>query len=118
MSTFKFLTNNDFYITFGPTYLLPVWNNHNQNNEYCFQFDDEEPFVFATGNGQINITLPPNNDSVITICCPGNKLTRLPENMNFPNLQEFYCSYNNLTFLPENMNLHGSLFYGLMESHS
>ena len=66
MSTFKFLTNNDFYITFGPTYLLPVWNNHNQNNEYCFQFDDEEPFVFATGNGQINITLPPNNDSVIT----------------------------------------------------
>ena len=30
-------------------------------------------------------------------CCSNNKLTSLPDNMNFPNLREFLCSGNNLT---------------------
>ena len=33
-----------------------------------------------------------------------NELTSLPDNMNFPNLQYFCCSNNKLTLLPENMN--------------
>ena len=41
---------------------------------------------------------------VIMIDCSYNKLTKLPENMNYPSLQTFNCSHNKLTTLPENMN--------------
>ena len=34
---------------------------------------------------------------VSKINCASNKLTSLPDNMNFPNLREFLCSGNNLT---------------------
>ena len=43
--------------------------------------------------------------TVISIDCSKIQLTQLPENMNFPNLQELHCSHNELTLLPENMNL-------------
>jgi len=33
-----------------------------------------------------------------------NQLISLPDNMNFPNLEEFNCSNNQLRFLPDNMN--------------
>ena len=36
--------------------------------------------------------------------CADNELTSLPDNMNFPNLQYFCCSNNKLTSLPDNMN--------------
>ena len=45
-----------------------------------------------------------DNDNVITLYCSNNNLTYLPENMNFPNLQELGCRNNKLTHLPENMN--------------
>ena len=45
-----------------------------------------------------------DNNNVITLNCSGNKLTHLPENMNFPSLEKLYCYRNNLTHLPENMN--------------
>ena len=35
-----------------------------------------------------------DNNNVITLNCSGNKLTHLPENMNFPNLVKI-DSYNN-----------------------
>jgi len=43
--------------------------------------------------------------NVVSIDCSGNKLTQLPENINFPNLQKLDCSHNQLTQLPKNMNL-------------
>jgi len=43
--------------------------------------------------------------NVISIDCSNNELTQLPENMNFPNLQELNCFDNKLTQLPENTNL-------------
>ena len=46
-----------------------------------------------------------DGEIVISIDCSKNELTQLPENMNFPNLQELNCSNNQLTQLPENMNL-------------
>jgi len=48
-----------------------------------------------------------NCNLVSKIECIVNNLTEeisLPDNMNFPNLQEFHCSNNGLTFLPNNMN--------------
>ena len=46
----------------------------------------------------------PDFNLVSKIICDNNKLTALPDNMNFPNLQEFYCHDNKLTSLPDNMN--------------
>jgi len=43
--------------------------------------------------------------NVISIDCSDNKLTQLPENLNFLNLQVFLFSRNKLTQLPENTNL-------------
>ena len=45
-----------------------------------------------------------NHTLVTIIDCSYNQLTKLPENMNFPNLQVFHFSYNQITKLPENMN--------------
>ena len=45
-----------------------------------------------------------NYNLVSKIDCSNNNITLLPDNMNFPNLLEFYCCNNNLTVLPDNMN--------------
>ena len=45
-------------ITFRP-------NTENVNNEFCFQFDDEEPQVFAVGNNRLTIEISPNDNSNI-----------------------------------------------------
>ena len=74
MSTFKFLTNTDYFIAFEPNFMLPIRNyNGNDNYEYCFQFEDHEPFVFATGSGELSIRLSPNNDSNITFNQDGRR---------------------------------------------
>ena len=39
----------------------------------------------------------PDFNLVFKIICDNNKLTSLPDNMNCPNLQEFYCHDNKLT---------------------
>jgi Leucine-rich repeat (LRR) protein len=45
-----------------------------------------------------------DHQNIIAINCSNNKLTHLPHNMNYPNLQKFDCSYNDLTHLPANIN--------------
>ena len=44
-----------------------------------------------------NIT---DNNNVIELECVDTKLTHLPENMNFPNLEYLSCDNNKLTHLP------------------
>ena len=34
-----------------------------ENGEFCFQFGDEEPIVFATGPNECSIRLNPTNDA-------------------------------------------------------
>ena len=46
----------------------------------------------------------PYYNLIFKLNCYNNQLTLLPDNMNFPNLLEFYCCNNNLTVLPDNMN--------------
>jgi hypothetical protein len=37
-----------------------------ENVEFCFQFGDEEPIVFATGPNECNICLSPTSDTNIS----------------------------------------------------
>lgn len=82
MRNFKFLENNnvgiidlnDFWETRteapvfdGENRFLTLYNRpDNNNNEYCFQFDDDEPQVFAVGNERLTMEISPNNTANIT----------------------------------------------------
>jgi hypothetical protein len=91
MKPFKFLTNNEesslnrylftpvnqeFYttLTISPTGGLTTINTTNTLNEYCFQFNNNEPVVFATGRDPLTITLS-NNQSNITFNDNNNTFT-------------------------------------------
>jgi hypothetical protein len=50
------LRHNNFIIL-EPTRFNP------QNVEFCFQFGDEEPVVFATGPNECSIRLSPTSDT-------------------------------------------------------
>ena len=55
----------------------------------------------------IKLTELPDNMTFLNLevfDCSYNRIEKLPENMNFPKLHTFACSYNKLTVLPENMN--------------
>jgi hypothetical protein len=66
---FKFFQgNNDMFLQLEPTQLLSL-NRHRfnpENVEFCFQFGDEEPIVFATGPNECSIRLSPTIDTNIT----------------------------------------------------
>jgi hypothetical protein len=67
--SFKFLTGNqDMFFNLEPTQLLTLTRNpqHIENVEFCFQFGDEEPIVFATGPNECTIRLSPTSESNIT----------------------------------------------------
>jgi hypothetical protein len=61
---FKFFQRKDLehnnFILFQPTRFNP------QNVEFCFQFDDEEPMVFATGPNDCVINLSPTSNAEMT----------------------------------------------------
>lgn len=66
---FKFLRGkeNNHFLTLEPMQVLSLRpQQQNLNNEYCFQFDDDEPFVFGTGGGDLTITITPTTDGNIT----------------------------------------------------
>ena len=65
---------------------------------YTNQYNDEQYHSFT------EITQIPNFNLVSKIDCTNNFLTSLPDNMYFPNLQQFFCERNKLTTLPDNMN--------------
>jgi hypothetical protein len=62
--SFKFFRGNSIdLVDLGPLQLasLRVEGGVHNNNEYCFQFDDDEPFVFANGNNDLTISLRPTD---------------------------------------------------------
>ena len=67
MNHFKFLSNNNSSIAYLTTnnYLTLRPALPHLDNEYCFQFDDDEPFVFARGNNHLTITINPTRDGTI-----------------------------------------------------
>jgi hypothetical protein len=67
MNHFKFFSNNNSSIAYLTTnnYLTLRPAHAHSNNEFCMQFDDDEPFVFARGNNDLTITISPTADGNI-----------------------------------------------------
>lgn len=66
---FKFLTGNqDMFLNLEPTQLLTLTRNVQtiEDVEFCFQFNDNEPVVFATGPNECHIRLTPQTDANMT----------------------------------------------------
>jgi len=63
--TFKFFTGKqDMFLNLEPTQLLTLTRQEPINNvEFCFQFDEEEPVVFATGPNECHIHLSPTTNA-------------------------------------------------------
>jgi hypothetical protein len=55
------------FFNLEPTQLLTLTRNpqHIENVEFCFQFGDNEPVVFATGPNECQIRLSPQTDANI-----------------------------------------------------
>jgi hypothetical protein len=73
---FKFLTGNqDMFINLEPTQLLTLTRNVQtiEDVEFCFQFDDNEPVVFATGPNECQIRLTPQTDANMTFTDDGRE---------------------------------------------
>ena len=61
---FKFFskeTPHNNYILFQPNTMF-----NPQDVEFCFQFGDDEPVVFASGPNECHITISPTNDTNMT----------------------------------------------------
>ena len=63
---FKFFRDEtDYLLRLEPMQILTL-NRPRVNNEYCFQFDNEEPYVFGSGNDPLTLTINPTGDGNIT----------------------------------------------------
>jgi len=65
---FKFFQgNNNMFLQLEPTQLLTLNRRrfNPENVEFCFQFGDDEPVVFATGPNECSIRLNPTTDANI-----------------------------------------------------
>lgn len=66
--TFKFfIGKQDMFLNLEPTQLLTLRRNNQtiEDVEFCFQFGNEEPVVFATGPNECQIRLSPQTDANI-----------------------------------------------------
>ena len=66
---FKFFKGkDDFFLQLEPTQLLSITRQrfNPEDVEFCFQFGDDEPVVFATGPNECSIHLNPTTDANIT----------------------------------------------------
>jgi hypothetical protein len=65
---FKFFQGKtNLFLELEPTQLLTLTRPMfiSEDVEFCFQFDEEEPVVFATGPNECSIQLSPTSDSNI-----------------------------------------------------
>jgi hypothetical protein len=66
---FKFFSQNenDYSLVLEPMQQLTLLGpRRHTNNEYCFQFDDEEPFVFGMGDEPLTLTINATMNGGIT----------------------------------------------------
>ena len=60
---FKFFDNNE---TSNTLLFYPAHRYEPENVEFCFQFGDDEPVVFASGPNECSIRLSPTSNSNMT----------------------------------------------------
>lgn len=73
---FKFFKGKDnLFLELEPTQLLSITRERfvPENVEFCFQFGDEEPVVFATGPNECSIRLSPTVDGYMTFTDNSNQ---------------------------------------------
>ena len=65
---FKFFRDeSDYVLRLEPMQQLTLLGPRpHTNNEYCFQFDDEEPFVLGVGDNPLTFTINPTIGGEIT----------------------------------------------------
>ena len=73
MNHFKFLSSEKSSFLTLSNHLTLRPNFRHADNEYCLQFDDDEPFVFARGNNELTITINPTADGNITFSHEGKR---------------------------------------------
>ena len=67
MKDFKFFRGKNSSLLF--TTAIPrfaIYPTRIEDCEFCFQFNDDEPVVFATGTNECNITINPTTHGNIT----------------------------------------------------
>jgi hypothetical protein len=65
--SFKFFKGRtDSYLQLEPMQMLTFHRPTFQNVEFCFQFGNNEPTVFATGPNECTIRLSPTPDGIVT----------------------------------------------------
>lgn len=75
MRDFKFFKDNDTLL-FGGNNLFTFQPQIRYDNvEFCFQFDDDEPTVFAHGTEEISIKIQPTNGGNITFTTNDKQFT-------------------------------------------
>lgn len=62
---FKFFNQNKELdtLTFVNNHLILANTMSHTNNEFCYQFDDDEPVVFGFGNNDLTLTFRPTSDA-------------------------------------------------------
>ena len=65
---FKFFKGKEEFgiLSLEPMQVLSLRNERHNNNEYCFQFDDEEPYVFGQGHETLTMTIQPTTGGNIS----------------------------------------------------
>ena len=74
MKDFKFFKDNDTQLCYWNGLLAQPQITYD-NVEFCFQFDDEEPTVFAHGTEEISIKIQPTNGGNITFTANDKQFT-------------------------------------------
>jgi hypothetical protein len=77
--SFKFLRgkDEDFFVRLEPTQQLVLTRFRPDNVEFCFQFDNNEPVVFATGPNECSIRISPESDGNMTFTDNNNNVFKL-----------------------------------------
>jgi hypothetical protein len=75
MRDFKFFKDNDTQLLRVNNLLTIQPQIRYDNVEFCFQFDDDEPTVFANGTEEISIRIEPTNGGNITFTTNDKQFT-------------------------------------------
>lgn len=83
---FKFFQKETNELTISDDTLFLMNPTQFANAEFCFQFGDEEPVVFATGNNECQISLNPTSNANMTFMDNGREFKLFARERVNPNM--------------------------------
>jgi hypothetical protein len=84
--SFKFFQKESNELTISNNTLFLINPVQFANAEFCFQFGDEEPVVFATGNNECHIHLRPASNANMTFTDNGREFKLFARERVNPNM--------------------------------